>query len=117
MSQTVLDFESARAQRDAGMQCALDHAADLCFDWPERAYAFLLDFAKYNATFQSEDVSDASKQVRGFVQPPTDRAWGAIYTKAVRNGVIEHHGVARSRRRHASICILWRSLVFRGSAA
>lgn len=112
-----IDLAAARAQRDAGMQRAIEHAEDLNEDWSEQAYDFLIAFAQRNATFQSEDVSDASKRVTGFPQPPTDRAWGSIYTRAARAGVIEQHGIARSRRRHASVCILWRSLVFGGNVA
>jgi hypothetical protein len=113
--QGVFNFAAARADRNAGMQRATDHAAHDCIDWPDCAYAFLLDFAKRHATFQSEDVSDASKLDTSFPQPPTDRAWGSLYVKAQNAGVIEPCGMARSRRRHASICILWRSTTFAGA--
>lgn len=117
MSAQPIDLFTARQLRDAGMQQATDHAQDLCFDWPERAYGFLEGYARQNATFISEDVSEASKAVPSFPQPPTDRAWGSIYVKAQRAGLIEQYGAGRSRRRHASICPRWRSLVFVGGAA
>ena len=112
-----IDFAAARAQRDAGMQQATNHADEVNEDWSEQAYDFLIAFAQRNHTFQSEDVSDASKRVSNFPQPPTDRAWGSVYTRAARAGVIEQYGMARSRRRHASVCILWLSLVFGGNVA
>lgn len=112
----MITASTARIARDAGIKQAIDHAQDLCFDWPERAYAFLVEFAQNNERFISEDVSDASKSVRGFPQPPTDRAWGSAYIRAAKEGVIVQDGAGRSRRRHASICPMWRSLVFIGSA-
>jgi hypothetical protein len=99
------------AERDAGMQQALDHAERKEPKWGSIAYDFLLGFAQKHHVFISEDVSDASKRA-GFPQPPTDRAWGAVYTRAQNNGIIVKHGIGRSRRRHASICPLWRSKVF-----
>jgi hypothetical protein len=117
MSAQPIDFFTARSLRNHGMQQAIDHAQDLCFDWPERAYAFLEQFARANPEFISEDVSDASKSVTGFPQPPSDRAWGSVYVKAARAGLIEQCGAGRSRRRHASICPKWRSLVYAGGAA
>lgn len=112
--QGALDFTTARSAGELGMGSALRHAEHRLVDWPDRAYAFLLAFAKQHETFQSEDVSDASKRDPSFPQPPTDRAWGSLYVKAQNAGVIEPHGMARSRRRHASVCILWRSTVFGG---
>ena len=115
--QSCIDFTAARQRRDTGIQQAIDHAQDLCFDWPERAYAFLEAFARENATFISEDVSDAAHADTRFPTPPTDRAWGSVYRKAASAGLIEQCGAGRSRRRHASICPKWRSLVYAGSVA
>lgn len=114
-AQGAFDFSAARAARDQGMQRTTQHAADDCLDWPDRAYAFLVAFARSHETFQSEDVSNASKLDPSFPQPPTDRAWGSLYVKAQNAGVIEPYGMARSRRRHASVCILWRSTTFAGA--
>lgn len=105
-------FEYAAAQRDIGMMRAARHAEAVHLHWNDMAYAFLVEFARSNANFISEDVSDASKQV-DFPQPPTDRAWGSVYRKAVKNDIIIQIGTGRSRRRHASICPKWGSLVYR----
>jgi hypothetical protein len=104
-------FQYAEAQRDIGMLRAARHAETVHMHWNDEAYAFLVGFAKANESFISEDVSDASKKV-GFPQPPTDRAWGSVYRKAVRNAIIGQTGIGRSRRRHASICPQWGSLIF-----
>lgn len=104
-------FSHARRQRDTGMVKALSSAESEAPAWPKDAYAFLVAYARQTLTFISEDVSAASKLDTTFTQPPTDRAWGHIYRKAVQNGVIVQDGSGRSTRRHASICPRWRSLI------
>jgi hypothetical protein len=98
--------EQSRALRDRGMQQAIDHAGA---EWRELAYAFLIDFIATHSGFKSEDVSEASK-LSGLPQPPTDRAWGSLYARAARAGLIEKNGTDVSERRHNSICIRWRTL-------
>lgn len=117
MQQAAIDFEGARAQRDAGMARSLKNAERLTAGWGEIAYTFLLIHARHNAFFISEDVSDASKASSTFPQPPTDRAWGQVYKRAVKEGIIVQDGSGRSRRRHASICPRWRSTIYVGDAA
>lgn len=105
-------LEYAEQQATAGMAVALDHAESVTAGWADRAYSFLVRFAKDRDTFISEDVSDASKHDPDFPQPPTDRAWGHIYRRAVKNGIIvRHNSVGKSRRRHASICPVWQSRI------
>lgn len=109
--QLTLDHAVARAQAIEGMQRALDHANRVITKWGDLAYVFLEQYARTNLSFISEDVSDASKKW-GMAQPPTDRAWGAIYTRALKAGLIEQDGSGRSRRRHGSICPRWKSKIF-----
>lgn len=107
----------------AGMARALDHANAATLDalgkddlsWGDLAYAYLLRYARAHEEFISEDVSYASR-LWGMIQPPTDRAWGAIYTKAARHGYIIQVGAGKSRRRHGSICPRWRSLIYQAPA-
>lgn len=113
MQQLTLDHALASAEADAGMKAALDHAEREVEKWGELAYLFLEQFCRRNRTFISEDVSGASKSW-GLIQPPTDRAWGAVYRRAIRSGLIAQDGTGRSLRRHHSICPRWRSLVFKG---
>lgn len=117
MNQTAFDWDAARAARNAGMAQAAHHAEDLQPKWGELAYEFLCEFAKRNRSFISEDVSGASKRVPSFPQPPTDRAWGAVYRRAAKDGLIVLDGLGRSRRRHASVCPRWRSCIAIGAAA
>lgn len=110
MNQIAIDFEAPRAQREIGMACAMEHAERVSPGWKDLAYQFLLDFARNHPSFISEDVSDASKAA-GMEQPPTDRAWGSLYVKAAKSGVIVQSGTGRSRRRHNSLCPRWQSRV------
>lgn len=109
-------MDDARAARDAGMQRAIDHAADVCMDWPARAYAFLTRFARTHESFISEECTEEAERL-GFGPPTDPRAWGAIFQKASRSGVIARDGFGISQRRHLSPTPLWRSLVFAGHVA
>src|SRR5687767_11528553 len=110
----LMDLFEAAAARDSGMLRAAKHAEATHCGWNDRAYAFLEAYARQHKEFISEDVSDESKRL-GFPQPPTDRAWGSVYRKAVRESIIIQIGTGRSRRRHASICPRWGSCIYRGT--
>lgn len=107
--------ESARAAANDGMQRAVDHAEIESPGWVSLAYHFLTNFCLTHEYFISEDVSDASK-AWGMVQPPTDKAWGQIYRRAIKAAVIVQDGAGKSRRRHCSICPRWKSLLYRSAA-
>lgn len=109
--QLELNYSAARIARDAGMQRALDHAERVAPEWKHQAYTFLIAYAKTHAEFISEDVGDAY-EAAGLPMPPTRRAFGALYVKAAREGFIKQCGLGRSRLRHASVCLRWRSLVY-----
>jgi len=96
------------------MRTALEHAERVHPEWKNEAYTFLVQFAQSHAEFISEDVGDAHEKA-GLPQPPTRRAWGALYQKAAREGYIVQCGLGRSRLRHASVCPRWKSLVFNRS--
>lgn len=105
-------MEGARKLRNVGMAKALTHAERMSAGWSDAAYLFLRRFAREHRQFISEDVSDESKRW-GLTQPPTLRAWGPIYKRAAKQGVITIDGAGRSRLRHASICPRWKSLIYR----
>jgi hypothetical protein len=101
-------------QAQTGMKAALDHAVRVAPSWANAAYDFLCEFAAYNAEFISEDVSDQTKGMASFRQPPSDRAWGVVYRRAAKAGIIAMSDrTGKSRRRHGSVCPLWKSLVYR----
>jgi len=115
--QATIDFAQARADRDAGMASALQHAESDCIDWPDKAYAFLADFARYQSHFCGYEVTAASHACPTFPQPVNERAWGGIYTRAQREGLMVKDGCGVHPKRHASICTRYRSMVFVGGAA
>lgn len=102
----------ARAQATEGIERALNATLKTDPEWAAKAYTFLEAFAREHESFISEDVSDCSRRT-DFPQPRTDRAWGSIYVRAAKNGlIVQDHVAGRSRRRHNSICLKWRSLVY-----
>lgn len=106
---------AADAAARSGMARALEHAEDVCPAWGDVAFAWLERYARRHERFQSEDVSDASIEY-GLVQPPTLKAWGSIYVRAAKAGIIRKVGYVPSRYRHSSPTPEWASLVF-GRAA
>lgn len=111
MEQTSMDFSAATAARNAGMVLAAEHAEAVSPGWKESAYQFLRDFARTHEKFISENVSDAHIAA-GLEQPPTLKAWGSIYQKAAKAGLIARVGFEISRRRHLSPTPLWASQIF-----
>jgi hypothetical protein len=104
-------LSQARRQAEIGMALAEDNANRTTAMWSERAYEFLVTFARTHETFISEDVSFLSKE-EGFPQPRTDRAWGSVYRRAIKARIIVQDGTGRSTRRHASLCPRWHSCFF-----
>lgn len=116
MDQAVIDFERARQERDAGMQRSVQKAERIDDEWPEVAYSFLTRYARTHEFFQGWEVTRDAKAM-GYGAPTDDRAWGAIYRRALQDGVMVVHGVGRNPNRHASICPRYQSLVYVGGAA
>lgn len=98
-----MSSEEARAARDAGIQQAAEHAEEVHPDWNNLAYEALRVFAAgkrgTSATFTSEDVRGSI--AAAFVpQPPHLRAWGAVFQRAARAGLIAKAGIVESRAAH-----------------
>lgn len=115
-AQIAIDFTAARALRDAGMTQAIQHAERHDDEWPDLAYGFLCRYARSHASFQGWQVTDAA-DATGYGSPADSRAWGVIYRRALKDGVIVMDGMGRNPHRHASICPRYVSLVFVGDSA
>lgn len=111
--QLAIDFTAARAKREEGIASAADHAGEY---WREHAYGYLVDFARKHLCFTGEDVSDAHIAA-GHIQPPDLRSWGALYRKAVNEGVIQRIDNNGWSKRRASPCPRYRSLYYMAVAA
>ena len=105
-------IEAARDARDIGMQQALDHAERVQPDWKREAYAALVAFAESHAQFTSEDFRAGSS----VSSPTTPKAFGPVFKRAARAGVIVKRGFTTAKERHLSPCPLWESLVYREAA-
>lgn len=116
MSQLPIDFEAARAARDSGIQRAADHADSDTPGWGEVALSFLERYARENEQFISEECTQVADRL-GYGSPTDSRAWGAVFLKASRKGLIERIGYGVSKRRHLSPTPLWRSRICVKAAA
>ena len=94
--------EEARAARDAGIGLAADHANAVEPRWTDRAYENLVAFchASPGKSFTSEDVRDYAHNGRGLPEPAHRRAWGAVFQRAARVGLIHKAGINESRAAH-----------------
>ncbi len=109
-SQMPIDFAAAVAARDAGMAQALDHANRVVEGWGDLAYLFLEKYAKEQRRFTSYDVRMAAKSW-GLIMPITDKAFGPVFLRAAKQGIIRRAGYEQHPERHASPTVLWESLV------
>lgn len=111
---TGADRGEARAARDAGIQQAANNANDQVPRWTDRAFDILLDYMTIGriacgGEFSAEDVR-AHADLLGLTEPPHLRAWGAVFQRAARRGLIERAGTgqARAAHVHCSVINLWR---------
>ena len=107
--QIDIDFDAARAARDAGIAMAIDHADAVEPRWSDYAFAFLTDYALTHETFTSEDVREASAGV--VTEPPSLRAWGGVFMRAAKRGMLLREGYANARdpKVHCNVVTVWRS--------
>lgn len=92
MNQLAIDFNTrAHAARKIGAERAdrsRSKADEVCPGFTERAYNFIANYAATTsqAAFSGEDLTNCMKAFG--ICPHDDRAFGSIYAKAIRNGVI-----------------------------
>lgn len=83
MTQTTLfDRDEAIARRDQGIE-RVDRAP-----WKDRAFAALVRVARHQRELTADDV----RAVDGLEDPHHPNAWGAVFMRAVRTGVIVNTG-------------------------
>ena len=112
MTQDSFDWTQARAARDAGIQMAADHADAVVPKWSDAAYEILVCYCKrsgFGARFTSEDVR-AYADKAGLISPPHLRAWGGVFQRAARCGLVSKAGTdtAKSTNVHCAIITVWR---------
>ena len=109
--QECLDAAAAIAglsDKDAGMALATGKADARHDGWSAQAYTFLAAYAGTHALFAGwQVVQDARDQHA--VPDASGKAWGSVFLKAARNGIIEKAGYTTDPNRHANPIPLWRS--------
>jgi hypothetical protein len=96
--------------RDAGIAQAEESANQKTENWTQLAYSFLLEFMRSNDEFMAEDVRLASE---GKVEPPpSNRAWGGIFVRAVKEGLIRRKGFrnVKNAKAHCTPATLWETI-------
>ena len=93
--------------RDKGIQTSLDNADYQVKNWSSIAYGFLLNYTKSHKVFMIEDVRNAS--INLVPLPPSNRAWGGIAVKAVKNNIIKRKGFSNVKnvRAHKTPATVW----------
>jgi hypothetical protein len=87
--------------------------------WTELAYMVIESTAKKNSTVHVDDVAKQAVLMKLPV-PEKSNAWGSVWTKAIRNGLIQRSGNMRAAgqnfpehaHKHARLYPVYDSLVF-----
>lgn len=106
----LFNIEQGRAARDAGMQKAVDTTEKLVDNWSEIAYSLLLDFLSvHHGPFQAEEVRSHAAMREDFPLPVSSRAWGAVFFRAAKNGLISRQGYApvTNPKAHRTPAAVW----------
>ena len=109
--QLTFEHQAAREAGELGMRRALEHAEAEHVGWGQLALMFLAHYAQQHKRFTSYELRKAARDW-GLVMPPTDKAFGPIFQRAAREGVIHGNGYVAHPERHASPTVLWESLVY-----
>lgn len=104
-----LNILDAIAEKEAGIQQAVDHANAVTPQWSDKAYDFLVRYvSSATSSFMCEDVRHKAEQA-GFPEPPHNRAWGAVLIRAAKTGLIRNIGAAPTKnvKAHRAFASLW----------
>lgn len=101
-----------RAERDKGIERVTKKADKTHPGWLSLAYAYIGTYVqkrKPGDEFTAEDIVSASI-AWGMIQAHDERAWSGPIRRAAAAGIIEKHPTKTGicRKRHASVCVLWR---------
>jgi hypothetical protein len=98
----------AHEKAESGMRRSLEHAEAESPGWSELAFKFVRLFWSQRGDKQcvGRDIVLAAKEY-GLIQPPTDKAWGAVLKRAAKAGVMVRVGTAKDTNRHGNLVPLW----------
>ncbi len=107
---TLFDWADGARRRDAGMALASEAQEHDAPGWAARAYAAIVVVASHQPTVHVDDVLRIFRE-----QPAHFNAWGAVWKRAIREGVISRTGMireCRDRKKHRHLSPLYRSEIF-----
>lgn len=103
------DLFSGEELRDKGIQQAVDHANRVEPKWSEMAYSYLKIYIliPHHTEFMAEDVRKYGKHY--IPEPPSNRAWGAIFVRAAKEGLIRRKGFrnVKNAKAHCTPATVW----------
>ena len=82
--------------------------------WGEMAYTWIGSYARAHRTFIGEECTKAAR-AEGMTPPHDPRAWGSVFRRAAREGIIRRVGYAQSPQRHFAPTPLWQSEIHDGA--
>lgn len=112
MSQLQLHF-TGKERKQKGIEKALANANKTYDNWAEIAFNFLMDFASKKTFFMAEDVRNEAEKTKKVPVPPSKRAWGGIFQRAAREGIILKNGFKQvtNPKAHQANAAVWQSLL------
>lgn len=108
VDQLSIDFDVARADRDDAIARVARSSEELQPGWQERAMDLLVEFCQSApGPFLAEEFR-AWAWARHLEDPHDGRAFGPLFQRAARRGVIERAGYAPAASSHLSPKPTWR---------
>lgn len=105
-----MDLLSGKDLRELGIYRAVSHANVAHDGWSDKAYKVLKDFIRFadGHPFMCEDVREYASSF--IPEPPHKRAWGSIFVRARKDGIIKHYGFGQvtNPRAHRANASLWK---------
>jgi hypothetical protein len=89
----LFTWADGAALRDAGMATAAEAQERHDAGWADRAYAAIVSVAAAQSTVHVDDVRRVFHEV-----PRHPNAWGSVWHRAIRDGVIRRTGEMREAR-------------------
>lgn len=114
MTQVNFPFVTGQDLRDAGMHTAISNADEQVPDWSTEAMRALQMYllAYPNDEFMAEDVRNYAYDTLAVPYPPHCRAWGSIFQRAAREGLIRRVRIApvKTPSSHMANASVWRAV-------
>ncbi len=108
-----LSFLDAKDQKNIGMLAAEANANRKVSGWSRYAFNILTEFlTSVTGTFMAEDVRKFADG-KGLMNPPSQRAWGGIITRAQHAGLIKNvgYGITKNPSAHQARATVWMKTV------